>query len=154
MKLIVTCSALAFMLLGRSVAAQSVEGAWKLESVTVAGGANAGTRSGDQIRPSLLIFTKGHYTYLAVGGTTPRSTFDESTPPEERLRSLLQFRSNGGTYELRGSTLIKRHQIALNPNYMTEVVEDEFRIEDDVLWTTRTNRAGTVTTTRMFRRLE
>ena len=55
-----------------------VEGVWKITEV-VTTGANAATNSSPQ--PSLVIFARGHYSIISVGGTTARTAVPQPKDP-------------------------------------------------------------------------
>src|SRR5688572_1168486 len=63
-----------------SSAAPSLQGVWKIVEMATTG-ANASTNSNPQ--PSLILFTKGHYSFLMVQGAQPRPQFAPAQDPNE-----------------------------------------------------------------------
>lgn len=107
------------------VQAQSgLEGEWRIEEVTIVGGANEGTYSNPQ--PSLFIFTGRHYSTLLIPGDSPRQQFPDQTTDEEKLAAFDNFIANAGTYQVTGSTLTVQPFVAKVPNAM---VGDGFAYE-------------------------
>jgi hypothetical protein len=108
----------------REEAAPSVEGVWKITDIVITG-ANAGTNPSPQ--PSLVIFTRGHYSYLSVNGSATRPEFTAAKDPAkltdaEKLARFEQwnpFTANAGTYEINGTTLTRRAIVAKNVTVMT-----------------------------------
>ncbi len=124
-----------------SLQAQSaLEGAWKMEEVTINEGPNAGTNTNPQ--PSLFIFTKQHYNIMYVRGTEPRPLLEEgssrTTITQAEMRAtFVPFVANSGTYELNGSTLTTNPNVALWPNFMSGGTGTfDYRVEGNSLWLT------------------
>jgi hypothetical protein len=130
-------------------AAPSVDGVWKITEV-VTTGANAATNGSPQ--PSLVIFARGHYSYVSVGGTTPRPTVSAAKDPNkltdaEKLARYEQwnpFTANAGTYEAKGTTITRRPLVAKNPAVMTAdaPIVQEFKLEGNTLWLISKSAAG------------
>jgi hypothetical protein len=101
----------------------SLEGAWRVSEVVVTG-ANAATNKTPQ--PALYLFTKKHYSILAVQGTEARKPFATATDPDKltdaekmaRFEAWNRFTANSGTYEVKGSTLTTTPLVAKNPSAM------------------------------------
>jgi hypothetical protein len=118
-----------------------VEGVWKIVDV-VRTGPNPFHVSNPQ--PSLVIFTRGgHYSWVNVMGNTARPTVDPPKDPgnltdAEKIARYEQWRpfaANAGTYEIKGSTLIRRPIVAKNVNLMTRESRLEFKLEGrNTLW--------------------
>jgi hypothetical protein len=124
-----------------SSAAPPLQGVWKIvEAATT--GANASTNSNPQA--NLLIFTKGHYSFLMVHGAQPRPQFAPAKDPNEltdaekvaRYEQWSPFTANAGTYEVKGTTLIRRPHVAKNETVMAKnsSFESEFKLEGNTLW--------------------
>jgi hypothetical protein len=122
---------------------------WKIvESVTT--GSNASTISNPQ--PSLLIFTKGHYSIIMVPGAQPRPQFAPAKDPTKltdaekiaRYEQWYRFAANAGTYEVKGTTLIRRPLVAKNETVMAKnsSFESEFKLEGNTLWVVNQSAAG------------
>jgi hypothetical protein len=84
-----------------------VEGVWRVSEV-VTTGANAATNSNPQ--PSVIIFTRGHYSQIAVTGAKPRPPVAPAKDPQKltdaekiaRFEQWAPFVANSGTYEIKG----------------------------------------------------
>lgn len=126
-----------------------LEGVWKIvESVTT--GANASTNSNPQ--PSLIIFTKGYYSFLVVFGTQPRPKVEPAKDPNKltdaekiaRYEQWYPFVANTGTYEIKGTTLTRRPVVAKVEAVMTTdpPITQEFKLEGNTLWLITKSAAG------------
>jgi hypothetical protein len=132
-----------------SSAAGSLEGVWKIVE-TVTTGANASTISNPQ--PSLLIFTKGHYSSLMVLGAQPRPQFAPPKDPTKltdaekiaRYEQWNRFAANAGTYDVKATTLVRRPLVAKNETVMARnsSLESEFKLEGNTLWIITKSAAG------------
>jgi hypothetical protein len=130
-------------------AAPSVEGVWRVTEI-VTTGANAVTNTSPQ--PSLVIFTRGHYSYLSVNGTTPRPAFAAAKDPANltdaekvaRFEQWGPFTAQSGTYEVNGTTLTRRPIVAKNVAVMTTnpPIVAEFTLDGDTLVLTTKSAAG------------
>ena len=122
-----------------------VEGVWKVAEVIPA--SSSTTEKPTPIttpQPGLLIFTKGYYSVVTVTGRNARTSVDVKDPQNvtdaEKLALYEQWRAfaaNSGTYEIKGSTLIRRASVAKNVNVMTrqEPLATEFKMEGpNTLW--------------------
>ena len=143
----------AFVLVSAAAAAQTttspIDGVWRITEV-VTTGANAATIANPQ--PSLLIFARGHYSWLSVGGTTPRTQSPAPKDPAKptdaeiaaRYAEWSPFTANSGTFETKGSTLSRRLLVAKNVGAMTAKNPQvhEFKIEGNTLWLVQKSAAG------------
>jgi hypothetical protein len=130
-------------------AKQSLEGVWKIVELTTTG-ANGSTISNPQ--PSLVIFTKGHYSYLSVNSEGPRPQFAPAKDPNKltdaekiaRYEQWNPFTANAGTYEVKGTTIIRRPLIAKNESVMAKnsSLESEFKLQGNTLWAVTKGPAG------------
>lgn len=134
----------------------TVEGVWKVAEVVTPGATpaeKATTVTSPQ--PGLLIFTKGYYSSTLVTGGQARPAVE---PPKDtrnltdaeklaRYEQWRAFAANAGTYELKGTTIIRRPVVAKNPNVMdgTTPITSEFKLDGpNTLWLTPTgDRAAT-----------
>ena len=118
---------------------------WKIAEVIPA--SSSGTEKPTPItspQPALLIFTKGYYSIASVTGRDARASVDikdlqNLTDAEKRalVEQGRAFAANSGTYEIKGSTLLRRAIVAKNVNVMTrqEPVAVEFKMEGpNTLW--------------------
>jgi hypothetical protein len=124
------------------------EGAWKIVEVilpvTNPTGKDSTTRVSNP-QPSLIIFTRGYYSIAAIRGAQPRAAI---APPKDSLNltddekiaryaEWNTFVANSGTYEIKGSTLIRHPIVAKNVSVMTSNTPNisEFKLEgDNTLW--------------------
>lgn len=128
--------------------ASSVEGIWKIaESVTT--GANATTIASPQ--PSLLIFGRGHYSWVSLSGTAPRAAVADAKDPAkltdaEKIARFEQWNpltAQAGTYEIKGTMMTRRPIVAKNVSVMTgPAIVSEVRLEGSTLWLTTKSTAG------------
>ena len=127
-----------------------VEGVWRVSEV-VTTGANAATNSNPQ--PSVFIFTRGHYSQIAVTGAKPRPPVAPAKDPQKltdaekiaRFEQWAPFIANSGTYEIKGSTLTIRPMVAKNVAVMTTNPPGtaEFKLEgNNTLWVTTRSAPG------------
>jgi hypothetical protein len=129
--------------------APSIEGVWRITEI-VTTGANAATNTSPQ--PSLVIFTRGHYSYLSVNGTAPRPEFAAAKDPAnltdaEKIARFEQwgpFTAQSGTYEVNGTTITRRPIVAKNVTVMTTnpPVVQEFMLDGDKLVLITKSAAG------------
>ena len=133
-----------------------VEGVWRIVEVVMPGATPA--EKGTTItspQPSLIIFTRGHYSQLVLRGQQPRDAVAPAKDPQnltdaEKLARFEEWRplvANAGTYEVKGSTIVRRPIVAKRVEVMTSAtpVTSEFKLEGtDTLWLTPTgDRAAT-----------
>ena len=123
--------------------AAPIDGVWKIAEV-VTTGANPATNTSPQ--PSVIIFARGHYSWLSVGGTTPRKQSAAAATPGKltdadkaaRYDEWNPFTANTGTFEIKGSTLTRRILVAKNVSVMSSTTPNvqDFKLEGDTLWLT------------------
>ena len=133
----------------QTTAASPIDGVWKITEV-VTTGANASTVSNPQ--PSLLIFTRGHYSWINVNGTTPRTPSPAAKNPGNltdaekvaRYNEWNPFTANSGTFDTKGSTLTRHLLVAKNVAVMnaTTPTVHEFKIEGNTLTLVQKSAAG------------
>ena len=124
-------------------AASPIDGAWKITEI-VTTGANAATNASPQ--PSLIIFARGHYSWLHIGSATPRKQRAAAATPgrltdAEKIAAYEErnpFTANSGTYEVKGNTLTRRRLVAKNEFAMGAAppVIEQYKLEGDTLWIT------------------
>jgi hypothetical protein len=106
---------------------QGVEAKWT--------GPTPGTNSNPQ--PGFYIFTKNHYSTVAVIGDKPRpQAQDVEKATADELRAMWgPFVANAGTYEISGDTLTTRPLVAKNPKVMSpgSSATASFKLEGDTL---------------------
>jgi hypothetical protein len=127
-----------------------VEGVWKVAEVVRPSStpAEKGTTNSNP-QPGLIIFTRGYYSQVMVTGAQPRATVEPAKDPQNltdaekiaRYDQWNQFTANSGTYEIKGSTIIRRVIVAKNVSVMTSQTPNiqEFKLEGpNTLWLTPT----------------
>ena len=127
--------------------APSLQGVWRVTSVVVTG-ANARTNASPQ--PGLYLFTKQHYSIVALNGTDPRKDFGATADPAKltdaeklaRYEAWRTLTANSGTYQVSGSTLTTRPLVAKDPAVMGPEVKREFKIDGNTLTLVRKSDAG------------
>jgi len=108
----------------QAMTAKSFEGVWMVTKV-VKTGTNAST--GTHPQPGLAIFLDGHYSVIRDNSSEPRQ---QSPAPEDpahltdaekiaRYEEWAPFAASGGTYEVRGNTLITHNVVAKQVKGMT-----------------------------------
>jgi len=129
--------------------ASAIDGVWKIAEI-VRTGANAATNANPQ--QSLIIFARGHYSWINLNGTTSRTQSPAAkdlarlTDAEKlaRYEEWSPLTAQAGTFETNGSTLSRRALVAKNIGAMTAKnpnVQD-FKIEGNTLWLTARSAAG------------
>jgi len=128
-RLFVLLSICGSTLLAQKASRPSIEGVWKATEIVVTG-AGAYTESAPQ--PSVFIFTKTHFSWMWVPGSTPRTLFKTQVPTnEEKLAAFDSLAASSGTYEVSGSTVTFRPVVAKGPN--TAFINEQFSITGDTL---------------------
>jgi len=131
-----------------------LEGVWKVVEVTVpsANPANSAMRDTtiSNPQPALVIFTKGYYSVLGVQTSQPRVASEPPKDPNNltdaekiaRFTEWSPFVANSGTYEIKGSTVIRHQIVSKSADVMNRQtpLTDEFKLEDAN--TLRLNPAG------------
>jgi hypothetical protein len=100
-----------------------LEGVWKITKV-VTTGADAATTSSPQ--PSVIIFHQGYYAYVSAGNE-PRTAAPPAKNPDkltdaDKLAKFAEWEhvtAQGGTFEIKGTTLIRHPSVAKNVSVMT-----------------------------------
>jgi hypothetical protein len=143
---LMTVVSLAFSAAAHAQAKSPVEGVWRVAEVQVIGGANPGTNSSPQ--PGFYIFTKGHYSIMAVNGDKPRTPIAQGRGGGRGQAAALTdaqklalydhwspFTANSGTYTVSGNKLTTRPLVAKNEGVMRgDPQVREFKIEGAALW--------------------
>jgi hypothetical protein len=88
----------------------------------------------------LRLFTPKHYSVLLLIRTGSRVPLPDSAPTAEQLlNTWAPFAASGGSYELRGDTLIGTPALSKNPRVTTQPSKYLFRVRGDSLFLTASN---------------
>jgi Lipocalin-like domain len=141
-----------------------LEGVWKVtEVVPPASNPNEKPTPLTSPQPGLLIFTKGYYSGMSVMGNQPRTAAAPAKDPQnltdaEKIARYDQWRpfiANGGTYEVKGSTLTMRAMVAKNPDVMDTTITWELKVEGaNAFWLIPPADRATTSSRVKFTRLE
>jgi hypothetical protein len=120
----------------QAMTAQSFEGVWKVTKV-VRTGAHAGTDTHPQ--PSIAIMYKGYYSLIRDNSREPRKQApapkDPANPTDaEKIAKYDEwapFAASGGTYEVKGNTLITHNVVAKQVKGVTATEEATITFEGD-----------------------
>jgi hypothetical protein len=116
-------------LFAQAAARTPLEGVWKVTEIVISG---AGAYATTAPQPGLMIFTKSHYSWMWVPGTTPRVLFKSQTPTsEEKVAAFDSVVASSGTYELNGATATFRPIVNRGPNMVS--IDEQFQVEGDTL---------------------
>ena len=136
--------------------AQSLEGVWRRTEGVTEGGPNAGTISGSDMQPGLLIYTQDHYSVVVLNGTEARPLIPQNPTDADLVATWGPLAAQSGTYEVNGSTITYHRVVAKAAANMlpaNATFSREFRIDGNTLQTSGTNADGSVTTF-TYRRVE
>lgn len=123
-------------------AVSPIDGVWRVTELATSG-AKPSTNSSPQ--PSLIIFARGHYSWISLGGTTPRkqaapaAVQGQLTDAEKiaRYEEWAPLTANSGTFEVSGTTITRRLLVAKNVNAMSAttptVQQFTFKVEGQTL---------------------
>lgn len=118
-----------------------LDGVWQITEIATTG-ANANTNSKPQ--SSLIIFARGHYSWLNINGATPRKQRAATATPgkptdAEKMAAYDEWQpltANTGTFDVKGSTLTRRPSVAKNVGAMAPAagpIVQEFKIDGKTL---------------------
>ena len=128
--------------------APSIEGVWQISSFVATG---AGAENVPKAQPSQIIFTKTHYAWVSLGGTTARKPLtlkDPAKPTDaEKMAEWEMWDSltaQAGTYQFDGKTLTRRPTVAKNMAVMTTnpPIVQQARLEGNKLTLIQKSAAG------------
>jgi hypothetical protein len=148
LKVIACMAALAVLIVVQSAVAQGkLQGVWKITEVTYLGP----TPRTYTIDPSgdannLLIFTKGHFSFIGIATDKPRPDLPQKDATDaQKLAAWTPVVAYSGTYEVKG-TIIRFHPtVSKDPRQMRP---DSFSISDysfegdTLILTSRSNQDG------------
>ena len=143
-----------------------LEGVWKIvEVVTPPKTPAEKATSITDPQPGLIIFTKGHYSAIAVRARQPRAAVAPAKDPANltdaekiaRYEQWSPFMANSGTYEVKGSMLHMNPIVAKNVEVMTSgtPITWELKVEaPNTLWLIPPSDRATTDARLKFTRLE
>jgi hypothetical protein len=113
-----------------------LQGVWSVSEMTPGSGSATITPP----QPGLFIFTERYYSAVHSLGGEPRSRSAVSFSPtaEEKVAQYDSIIANAGTYDVSGSTVTFRPQIAKSPEFVGGQSTMNVQIDGDVLTFTAT----------------
>jgi len=114
-RIIIICmAALAVVMIVQSATAQGkIEGVWKATEASMSG---PNGFKNTNLQPNLFIFTKKHFSTVAVTGDKPRPVQPlEKATDAQKAAAWEGFEAWAGTYEVKGTTLTTHDAIAKDP---------------------------------------
>jgi hypothetical protein len=125
---------LAILMIIQSASAQGkLEGVWKITEVTLTG-PNARTITNPA--PSLIVFTKKHYSMIYVTADKPRAAVPQQNATDaQKVAAWTQFAAEAGTYEVKGTVLTIHPIVSKNPATMEagKFLTSDFKFEGRTL---------------------
>lgn len=141
----VACIAVLVVLLtAQSAAAQgNLEGVWKTTETTSTG-PNARTNTNPQ--PGFIIFTKKHFSIVAISGDKPRPDLPQKEATDaQKVAAWTPLTAGIGTYEVKGTTFTLHPILAKNPIEPGAFATFDFKTEGNtIVATQKANKAGPV----------
>ena len=135
--------------------ASPIDGVWRLSDITALG-PNGSTNNSPQ--PSLIIFARGHYSWVHVSGTAPRKSRPVAAASmltdAEKIAAFEEWNpltTNAGTFDIKGSTVTRRPIVAKNVGVMgptANPIVQEFKIDGNTLTITGPSPGNPKTQTR------
>ena len=112
--------------------AKGVVGVWQVKEIARQGGSGPIT---DKPLPSIIIFTRSHYSMVWVFDTEPPRSFATRWSPTdaEKIERFDSLVVNSGTYEVEGNVLTAHPIVARIPEFVGGTLTCEYRIENDVM---------------------
>jgi hypothetical protein len=146
LKVIACMAALAILVTVQSAVAQGkLQGVWKITEITVSA-PKAQTIAATQ--PSLIIFTKKHYSAVAIEGDKPRPDLPQKDATDaQKVATWTPFIANAGTYQIKGTTLRMHGVAGKDPSSMTPegFLTVDFKVEGNTLiFTLKASQAGPI----------
>jgi hypothetical protein len=124
---VLTLAVLATAPLGAAEA--KLEGVWKAVEYTASGSTNTNPQ------PIIIIYTKGHYSFIGVQGEKPRPALPaQNATDAQRVAAWAPFNASVGTYELHGNTLTAHTIVGKRPEPPGSITTWDVRIEGNTLW--------------------
>jgi hypothetical protein len=137
------------LMIVQSASAQGkIEGVWRVSEVWV-GDPSAGTLKVAPTHPSLIIFTKKHFSFINIktaNGSRPDLPKKDATDAQ-KAAAWTPVAAFAGSYEVKGNIMTYRNIVDMDPNGMApgNFGTSEFKIEGDTLITTpKTDQNGSI----------
>ncbi len=88
--------------------------------------------------PSIIIFTKNHYSFVQMFGAEPQNNYEKRWHPtdEEKVTSYNSIIVNAGTYSIENNLIITKPQIAKTPDFVNGYAIFNYHFKNDTLWLT------------------
>jgi hypothetical protein len=112
--------------------AKGVVGVWQVKEIARQGG--SGPIAAEPL-PSVIIFTRSHYSMVWVFDTEPPRSFAEQWSPTdaEKIERFDSLVVNSGTYEIKGNRLTAHPIVARIPEFVGGKLICEYRVENDTM---------------------
>ena len=138
-KAFLLCMAVFLVLaIAQSAAAQGkLEGVWRVSEVWI-GDVNTGKITVAPTHPSLIIFTKKHFSFFNIAAVNPQRDLPVKGATEaQKVAAWTPFVAFAGTYEVKGNIMTYRNIISKNPGEMMpgNIATSEFKFEGEALIT-------------------
>jgi hypothetical protein len=149
LKIIACMAILAVLVVVQSAVAQpKLEGVWRVSEVWV-GDPSAGKITVAATHPSVIIFTRKHFSFLNIkttNGLRPELPVKGATDAQ-KVAAWTPVAAFAGSYEVKGNIMTYRNIVDMDPNGMApgNLGTSEFKIEGDTLITTpKTDQNGPI----------
>ncbi len=112
-------------------------GVWQIQ--VIENTTSSGSSINSNAQPSLVIFTRSHYSLIWMPGTTGMRAFKQRWLPtdEEMIQRYSEIVVNSGTYTQTESTITARPVVSRVPEFMGGgTLLYEYRVQGDTLWLT------------------
>jgi len=132
----------AFLLIAEPAFAQKknqLEGVWKIVEVIVPSQSTGKDTTISTPQPGVLILTKGYYSIIAIQSGRPRTAAEAPKDPQnltdaEKIARFTEWSplvANSGTYEIKGSTILRHPMVAKTVDVMNrqDPLADDFSLE-------------------------
>ncbi len=116
-----------------------LEGVWKIVEVIVPSQNTGKDTTISTPQPGVWIFTKGYYSIVVIRSGRPRTAAEAPKDPQNltdaekiaRFTEWSPFVANSGTYEIKGSTVVRHPIVAKSVNVMNrqDPFTDDFTLE-------------------------
>jgi hypothetical protein len=130
----------------QSTSAQGkLEGVWKVTETTVSA---PKPQTITATQPSLLIFTKKHYSVVMIMGDKPQPDLPQKDATDaQKVATWTPFMASAGTYEVKGATLRMHGVVGKEPSSMTPegFLTCDYKVEGNTLiFTLKASQSGPI----------